>query len=89
MLEARIAQLERELAAIAKFSPACTTLLSIPGIGLLTATALVAATSGDVSTSRCAAFFQLVWSDAHESARAVAAIWGRISKKGIATCACC
>jgi transposase len=44
-----VAQLERELAAIARLSPACTTLLSIPGIGLLTATALVAATSGDVS----------------------------------------
>jgi transposase len=49
LLEARIAQLERELARLAKLSPACTTLLSIPGIGLLTATALVAATSGDVS----------------------------------------
>jgi transposase len=45
LLEARIAQLERELAALAKLSPACTTLLSIPGIGLLTATAMVAATS--------------------------------------------
>lgn len=49
LLEARIAQVERELAAAARLSPACTTLLSIPGIGLLTATALVAATSGDVS----------------------------------------
>lgn len=49
LLEARIAQLERELASLATLSPACTTLLSIPGIGLLTATALVAATSGDVS----------------------------------------
>ena len=48
LLEARIAQLERELAALAKQSAACTTLLSISGIGLLTATALVAATSGDV-----------------------------------------
>ena len=49
LLEARVAQLERELATLAKLSPACTTLLSIPGIGLLTATAMVAATSGDVS----------------------------------------
>jgi len=46
LLEARIAQLERELAEIARHSSACTTLLSIPGIGLLTATAMVAATSG-------------------------------------------
>ena len=49
LLEVRIAQLERELAALARQSPACTTLLSIPGVGLLTATAMVAATSGEVS----------------------------------------
>ena len=57
LLEARIAQLERELAALAKLSPACTTLLSIPGIGLLTATAMVAATSGDVSHFKDARHF--------------------------------
>ncbi len=57
MLEARIAQLERELAQIARLSPACTTLLSIPGVGLLTATAMVAATSGDVSHFKDARHF--------------------------------
>lgn len=57
LLEARVAQLERELASLAKLSPACTTLLSIPGIGLLTATALVAATSGDVSHFKDARHF--------------------------------
>ena len=57
LLEARIAQLERELAALAKLSPACTTLLSIPGIGLLTATGLVAATSGYVSHFKDARHF--------------------------------
>jgi transposase len=31
LLEARIAQLERELTQVARYSPACTTLLSIPG----------------------------------------------------------
>src|SRR4030095_5313228 len=41
LLELRIAQLERELTALARQSPACTTLLSIPGVGLLTATAMV------------------------------------------------
>ena len=49
LLEARIAGLERELAALMRHSPACTTLLSVPGIGLLTSTAMVAATSGDVT----------------------------------------
>ena len=48
-LEARIGQLERELAEMARHSPACKTLLSIPGVGLITATALVAATAGDVT----------------------------------------
>jgi transposase len=49
LLEARIGALERELAALVRHSPACTTLLSVPGIGLLTATAMVAATSGEVT----------------------------------------
>lgn len=57
LLEARIAQLERELAQTARLSPACTTLLSVPGIGLLTATAMVAATSGDVSHFKDARHF--------------------------------
>jgi len=57
LLEARIAQLERELTALAKQSPACTTLLSIPGIGLLTATAMVAATSGSVTHFKDARHF--------------------------------
>jgi transposase len=57
MLEARVVQLERELAEIAKHSPACTTLLSIPGIGLITATAMVAATSGQVSHFKDARHF--------------------------------
>jgi len=45
LLETRISQLERELTELARQSPACQTLLSVPGIGLLTATALVAARS--------------------------------------------
>jgi len=43
LLEARVAQLERELAEIAAASPACQALLSVPGIGLITSTAMVAA----------------------------------------------
>lgn len=57
LLEGRIAQLERELAELAKQSPACATLLSIPGIGLLTATAMVAATGGAVSHFQDACHF--------------------------------
>jgi transposase len=58
LLEARVSQLERELTLLARrSSPACTTLLSIPGVGLLTATAMVAATSGNVSHFRDARHF--------------------------------
>ena len=57
LLEARTAQLERELTVIARRSPACTTLLTIPGVGLLTATAMVAATSGSVQHFRDARHF--------------------------------
>ena len=48
-LEARTAQLERELTAIVRTIPACQLLMTIPGVGLLTATALVAAVGTDVS----------------------------------------
>ncbi len=57
LLEARIGELERELTALARQSPACATLLSIPGVGLLTATAMVAATSGAVSHFKDARYF--------------------------------
>lgn len=49
LLEARIAQVERQLSQATRQSPDCTLLLSVLGIGLLTATAMVAATSGDVT----------------------------------------
>jgi len=57
LLEQRIAELERELTALAKQSPACTELLTIPGIGLLTATAMVAATGGSVTHFKNARHF--------------------------------
>lgn len=57
LLEVRIAQLERELSELAKQSPACGRLLSIPGIGLLTATAMVAATGGEVTHFKDARHF--------------------------------
>jgi transposase len=57
LLEARIARLEQELSQLARQSQACTRLLTIPGIGLLTATAMVAATGGSVSHFRDARHF--------------------------------
>jgi transposase len=83
LLEARITQLERELSRLAKQSAACETLLSIPGIGLLTATAMVAATSGEVShftdARHFAAWFGLT---PKEHSSGSTRHLGRISKRG-------
>ncbi len=49
LLETRISELERTLTQTARESQGCATLLTIPGVGLLTATAMVAATSGSVA----------------------------------------
>jgi transposase len=57
LLEARIAQLERELTAAARESEPCATLLTIPGVGLLTATAMIAATGGTVAHFKDARHF--------------------------------
>ena len=51
-LQERIAQLERDLRQVVRQSPACQLLLSIPGVGLLTATALVAAVGTDLTQFR-------------------------------------
>jgi transposase len=83
LLEARIAQLERELSTTAKASPACTTLLSIPGIGLLTATAMVAATGGSVSHYKDARHFASWFGlTPKEHSSGSSRHLGRISKRG-------
>lgn len=51
-LEERIAQSERDLREVVKQSSACQLLLSIPGVGLLTATALIAAVGSDLTQFR-------------------------------------
>ncbi|QBM29371.1 IS110 family transposase [Hydrogenophaga pseudoflava] len=91
LLEARIAQVERELASVARQSPACTLLLSVPGIGLLTATALVAATSGDVTHFQDARHFSSWFGlTPREYSSGSSRYLGRISKRrATATCACC
>jgi transposase len=83
LLEARVGALERELAGLARRSPACTTLLSIPGVGLLTATAMVAATSGDVThfddARHFASWFGLTPKESSSGSRRKL---GRISRQG-------
>jgi transposase len=83
LLETRIAQLERELTDLAKLSPACKHLLTIPGIGLLTATAMVAATSGEVSHYRDARHFASWFGlTPKEHSSGSTRHLGRISKRG-------
>lgn len=83
LLEQRIAQLERELAEVAKQSPACVTLLSVPGVGLLTATAMVAATGGSVAHFKDARHFASWFGlTPREFSSGNSRVLGRISKKG-------
>ena len=67
-LETRITQLERELAVFATHDPVTQRLLEIPGVGLLTATALVA-TVGHIHAFRRARHFAPSWPGEHRSPR--------------------
>jgi transposase len=82
LMEARIESLERELASLARQSPACHALASVPGIGLLTSTAMVAAV-GDPrsfdSGRRYSSFFGLT---PREFSSGSSRYLGRISKRG-------
>jgi transposase len=82
LLEGRIEAIERELAAIARQSDACQALASVPGIGLLTSTAMLAAV-GDArsfdSGRRYASFFGLT---PREHSSGNTRHLGRISKRG-------
>jgi transposase len=82
LMEARIESLERELAQIARPSEACKVLASVPGIGLLTSTAMLAAV-GDPrsfdSGRHYASFFGLT---PREYSSGEHRYLGRISKRG-------
>ena len=83
LLEQRIAGLEKELTELASQNPACKTLLSIPGVGLLTATAMVAVTSGDVSHFKDARHFSSWFGlTPKEYSSGSTRRLGRISKRG-------
>lgn len=57
MIEAKVTQIEQQLSEAARQGNACKLLLSIPGVGLLTATAMVAATSGSIAHFKSARHF--------------------------------
>jgi transposase len=83
LLEARITQLERKLTDAAKLSPACTSLMTVPGVGLLTATAMVASTGGSVGHFRDARHFASWFGlTPKEHSSGNTRHLGRISKRG-------
>ena len=81
-LEARISSVERQIEALARETPVVSTLRSVPGIGLLTATALVAVV-GDAarfpSGRHLASFIGLT---PRESSTGLRRRLGAISKRG-------
>jgi transposase len=82
LMEARIESLERELAEIARNSAPCKVLASVPGIGLLTSTAMVAAVADPRSFDcgrRYSSFFGLT---PREFSSGSSRYLGRISKRG-------
>lgn len=82
LLEACVQQLERALMEAARESPICATLRTIPGVGLLTATAMVAAV-GDVSHFRSARHFaSWLGLTPREFSSGNSRYLGRISKRG-------
>ena len=83
LLETRVSQLECELTQLARQSAACKTLLTVPGIGLLTATAMVAATGGSVQHFRDARHFASWFGlTPKENSSGMTRRLGRISKRG-------
>jgi len=83
VLETRVAQLERQLALIARESGACRLLMSIPGVGLLTATAILAVTAGSVAHFKSARHFASWFGlTPKESSSGGTRRLGRISKMG-------
>jgi transposase len=83
LIEVRVSQLEAQLSELAKQSNACTQLMSIPGVGLITATALVAATSGEVGHFKDARHFASWFGLApKEYSSGHTRRMGRISKRG-------
>lgn len=82
LMEARIDNLERELAQIARHSEPCKVLASVPGIGLLTSTAMLAAVADPRafdSGRRYSSFFGLT---PREYSSGEHRRLGRISKRG-------
>jgi transposase len=82
LLEARIAQLEQALCDLAQRSPACQVLLTVPGIGLLTSTAMVAAVGDPRSFESGRHYASFLGLTPREFSSGEHRYLGRISKRG-------
>jgi len=82
LMEARIESLERELAQIARQSPACAALTSVPGIGLLTSTAMVAAVGDPRSFDSARRYASFLGLTPREYSSGGSRYLGCISKRG-------
>jgi transposase len=82
VLEARVAQLERELAEVATASPACQALSSVPGIGLITSTAMVAAIGDPRSFDSARRYASFLGLTPREHSSGDRRVLGGISKRG-------
>ena len=82
LMEARIENLERELAELARHSPACQVLLTVPGIGLLTSTAMVAAVGNPRSFDSARRYASFLGLTPREFSSGEQRYLGRISKRG-------
>lgn len=82
LMEARIGQLEQELMELARQAPACQLLQSVPGIGLLTSTAMVAAVGDPRSFDSARRYASFLGLTPREFSSGNQRYLGRISKRG-------
>ena len=82
LLEARLQQLEHELAQIAAASPACQALLSVPGIGLITSTAMLASVGDPRSFDSARRYASFLGLTPREHSSGDKRVLGGISKRG-------
>ena len=82
LMEARIDQIERELATLARQSSACRALTSVPGIGLLTSTAMLAAVGDPRSFDAGRRYASFLGLTPREYSSGATRHLGRISKRG-------
>lgn len=81
-LEARVAELDRQLAQVAHDDPVATRLQQIPGVGVVTATALVGAVAHIHAFPRGRDFASWLGLTPRESTTGTRRYLGRISKRG-------